>query len=159
MDVSSLLGSLTGTGADGTPTDPTQAIAGVQQLINESGGVNGLIQKLEAGGLGDQAHSWVGTGENQAVDPQQLGNALGPETVNKLSSSTGISIQSLLPILAAFLPMIINALTPNGKAPAPGSTANQPDLGGLLGGLLGGGGIGDILGGLTGGGGSQRSGQ
>jgi uncharacterized protein YidB (DUF937 family) len=147
MDVSSLLGGLTGDGADGASVDPTQAIAGVQQLIDDSGGVDGLIQKLEAGGLGDQAQSWVGTGENQAVEPQQLANALGPDTVNKLSSSTGISIQSLLPLLATFLPMIINALTPNGKAPAPGTAANQPDLGGMLGGLLGSGGLGSILGG------------
>jgi uncharacterized protein YidB (DUF937 family) len=159
MDVSSLLGSLTGNGADGAPADPTKAVAGVQQLIDESGGVDGLLRKLQAGGLGEQAQSWVGTGENQAVDPQQLGNALGPETVNKLSSSTGISVQSLLPLLAAFLPMIINALTPNGKAPAPGTPANQPDLGGMLGGLLGQGGIGDILGGLTGGGGAPGSGR
>jgi uncharacterized protein YidB (DUF937 family) len=155
MDVSNLLASLTG-GADGAPADPTKAVAGVQQLIDDSGGVDGLLQKLEAGGLGEQAHSWVGTGENQAVDPQQLGNALGPDTVNKLSSSTGINVQSLLPLLAAFLPMIINALTPDGKKPAPGTTANQPDLGGMLGGLLGQGGIGDILGGLTGGGGSTK---
>jgi len=145
MDVSSLLGGLTG--GDGTSVDPTKAIAGVQQLIDDSGGVDGLIQKLDAGGLGEQAQSWVGTGENQAVEPQQLANALGPETVNKLSSSTGISIQSLLPLLATFLPMIINALTPNGKAPAPGTPANQPDLGGMLGGLLGAGGLGSILGG------------
>jgi uncharacterized protein YidB (DUF937 family) len=145
MDVSSLLGGLTG--GDGTSVDPTKAIAGVQQLIDDSGGVDGLIQKLDAGGLGEQAQSWVGTGENQAVEPQQLANALGPETVNKLSSSTGISIQSLLPLLATFLPMIINALTPNGKAPASGTPANQPDLGGMLGGLLGAGGLGSILGG------------
>jgi uncharacterized protein YidB (DUF937 family) len=157
MDVSSLLNGLTGAGADGAPADPGAAIAGVQQLVDDSGGVDGLIKKLEAGGLGEQAQSWVGTGENQPVEPQQLANALGPETVNKLSSSTGISVQSLLPLLAAFLPMLINALTPSGKAPAPGTAANQPDIGGMLGGLLGQGGLGSILGGL-GGGGTQGGG-
>ena len=44
-------------------------------------------------------------------------------------------------MLAAFLPMIIDRLSPDGKAPAAGQAANQPDLGGLLGGILGGGGI------------------
>jgi uncharacterized protein YidB (DUF937 family) len=67
--------------------------------------------------------------------------------VNQLAAKTGLSIQTLLPVLAGLLPMIINALTPHGRAPKPGEPANQPDLGGLLGGLLGGGGLGGILGG------------
>jgi uncharacterized protein YidB (DUF937 family) len=81
------------------------------------------------------------------VEPQQLGSALGPDTVSRLSSSTGISIQSLLPILATVLPMILNHLTPSGQAPQRGDPSDQPDLGGLLGGLLGGGGLGGMLGG------------
>ncbi len=80
------------------------------------------------------------------MEPQQLATALGPETVQKLSTSTGISVQSLLPLLATFLPMLINHLTPSGKAPAPGTPENTPDVGGVLGGLLGQGGLGDILG-------------
>ena len=144
MDVSNLLNDLSG--AAGEVKDPNAAIAGVQQLIDESGGVDGLLQKLHAGGLGQQADSWVSTGPNQPVEPQQLANALGPDTVQKLSSTSGISIQSLLPLLATVLPMLINHLTPSGKAPAPGTPENNPDLGGVLGGLLGQGGLGDLLG-------------
>ena len=146
MDFSNLLGGLTGA-AGATGTDPATAIAGVQQLIDQHGGVDGLLGQLRAGGLGSQVDSWVSTGPNQPVEPQQLGNALGPDTLNQLSANTGISIQSLLPMLAAILPMLINHLTPSGKAPAPGEPTNQPDLGGLLGGILGGGGLGGILGG------------
>ena len=146
MDLSNLVNSLTGaSGASGT--DPGAAIAGVQQLIDQHGGVDGLLQKLRDGGLGGVVDSWVSTGPNQPVEPQQLGAALGPDTVNQLSANTGISIQSLLPMLAAFLPMLINHLTPTGQAPKSGDATNQPDLGGLLGGLLGGGGLGGILGG------------
>jgi uncharacterized protein YidB (DUF937 family) len=122
-------------------------VAGVQQLIDQHGGVDGLLQKLREGGLGGVVDSWVSTGTNEPVEPQQLGAALGPDTVSNLSASTGISIQSLLPMLAAFLPMLINHLTPTGQAPKPGDATNQPDLGGLLGGLLGGGGLGGMLGG------------
>jgi uncharacterized protein YidB (DUF937 family) len=113
----------------------------VQAAIDEHGGVDGLLQRLRAGGLGAVVDSWVGTGPNQPVEPQQLGAALGPDTVNQLSAKTGISIQSLLPMLAMLLPMIVNHLTPTGRAPASGDAMNQPDLGGLLGGLLGGGGL------------------
>jgi uncharacterized protein YidB (DUF937 family) len=146
MDFSNLIGGLAGAaGASGQ--DPTVAVAGVQQLIDQHGGVDGLLQKLREGGLGGVVDSWVSTGTNEPVEPQQLGAALGPDTVSNLSASTGISIQSLLPMLAMVLPMVINHLTPAGQAPKPGEAANQPDLGSILGGLLGGGGLGGILGG------------
>jgi uncharacterized protein YidB (DUF937 family) len=146
MDFSNLIGGLAGAaGASGQ--DPTVAVAGVQQLIDQHGGVDGLLQKLREGGLGGVVDSWVSTGTNEPVEPQQLGAALGPDTVSNLSASTGISIQSLLPMLAMVLPMVISHLTPTGQAPKPGDATNQPDLGGLLGGLLGGGGLGGILGG------------
>ena len=144
MDVSNLLEGLTG--AAGEVKDPTAAIAGVQQLINESGGIDGLLQKLHAGGVGEQADSWVSTGPNQPVEPQQLASALGPEMVDKLATTTGISIERLLPLLAMVLPMLINHLTPNGKAPAPGTPENNPDLGSVLGSMLGKGGLDELLG-------------
>lgn len=149
MDFSDLLGGLTGAaGAAGASgEDPAKAVQGVDELIAQEGGVDGLLAKLRAGGLGDEVDSWVSTGENKPVAPSQLGSALGPETVNRLSNSTGLSIQSLLPLLAAILPMLINHFTPSGREPKPGEAANQPDLGGLLGGLLGSGGLGGILGG------------
>jgi hypothetical protein len=76
-----------------------------------------------------------------------------------------LDISALLPLLAAFLPQIINMLTPDGKVPAGGlngaAQGGLGDLGGMLGGLLGGaggtggagatGGIEDILGGMLGG--------
>ena len=145
MDFSSLLGGLTGT-AGAVGTDPSTAVAGIHQLIDQHGGVDGLLAKLRAGGLASQVDSWVSNGPNQPVEPQQLGSALGPDTVNQLAANTGISIQSLLPLLAAVLPMVINHLSTSGQAPAPGEPANKPDLGGLLGGILGGGGLGGILG-------------
>jgi uncharacterized protein YidB (DUF937 family) len=146
MDLSNLVNGLTGA-AGATGQDPMAALRGVQAAIDQHGGIAGLLQKLREGGLGSVVDSWVGTGPNQPVEPQQLGAALGPDTVNQLSASSGIDIGQLLPMLAAFLPMVINHLTPTGQAPNAGDAANQPDLGGLLGGLLGGGGLGGILGG------------
>jgi hypothetical protein len=101
----------------------------------------------------------VSTGQNQPVDPQRLGAALGPDTVQRLSSKSGLDIAALLPLLAAFLPQLVNMLTPSGQTPAGGldqaaRSGGLGDLGGLLGGLMGGssGGasIEDVLGGLGG---------
>ncbi len=143
MDVSNLFAELTAEGG----TDPMKLANGVQEVFASQGGVDGLLGKLRTGGLGGVVDSWVSTGSNAPVEPARLGEALGPDTVSQLSSTTGISVQALLPMLAQFLPLIIDHLTPNGQAPKTGEAANQPDLGGLLGGLLGGGGLGGILGG------------
>ena len=71
----------------------------------------------------------------------EIGTALGPERVQQLASSTGIDVGQLLPMLAAFLPKIIDALTPNGRLPQPGEpgAAGGPmdALGGIVKGLGG----------------------
>ena len=141
--------------------DSAQSVGGLAEAVRESGGLDELLGKLQAGGLGDAADSWVGTGPNQPVDPQALGAALGPDTVNQLSAGSGLDIATLLPMLAAFLPQIIDMLTPDGTVPAGGlngaASAVPGDIGGMLGGLLGGSGaaggtdLGSVLGGLLGG--------
>jgi len=157
-DLTKLTSSVSGDAGGGT--DPMAALAGLQQAVQQEGGIDALMGKLKDAGLGDKVDSWVGTGENQAVDPAALGQALGPDTVQRLSSGSGIDIGQLLPLLAPFLPQIINMLTPQGKVPAGGlgQAASGMDLGGVLGGLLGGGGgsagspdLGGMLGGLLGG--------
>ena len=135
MDLSNLLGGITG-GAGAV--DPGKLIAGVQEVFASKGGVDGLIQTLKAGGLGGVVDSWVSTGSNEPVEPQQLGAALGPDTVNQLSATTGLSVAALLPLLASFLPMIIDHLTPGGNLPKGGGVGSESDIGDLLGGLLGG---------------------
>ena len=136
------LSKLAASAGAGGGADPAAAVGGLSQAIDGAGGLDGLLAKLRAGGLGDAVDSWESTGPNQAVDPDQLGAALGPDTVSRLSSGSGIDIGQLLPILAAFLPQIIDMLTKDGSTPAGGldeaARSAMPDLGGLLGGILGG---------------------
>ena len=157
-DFTRMLGGV-GDAPDGSTGTPPVALLGLASAIGGQGGIDGILDKLRGAGLGAQVDSWIGGNANEAIPPQQLGNALGPDTVQKLSASSGLSIASLLPLLATFLPQIVDMLTPGGKAPAGGvneaAKNSGPDLGGLLGGLLGGatGGSGGMpdLGGLLGG--------
>jgi len=81
------------------------------------GGLGDLIGKLTAGGAAPQVNSWIGPGQNQPIQPGQLGGALGQNVLNELSQRTGMSQQELLNQLAVVLPQIINHLTPNGRMP------------------------------------------
>ena len=139
-DLTNMLSQMGGA-AGGDGSDPTAALGGLASAIQGEGGLDGLMGKLREAGLGDQVDSWVSTGQNQDVSPEQLGQALGPDEVQRLSSGSGIDIGKLLPLLAMFLPQIINMLTPDGKTPdggLNGAAGSMPDLGGLLGGVLGG---------------------
>ena len=111
-----LLGSnvLTGGGAGQTASTGSQPTTDAGGVL---GGLGGLLNKLEQGGLGDQTKSWVGTGQNQPVSPGQLGQALGPNIIKKLSQMTGLSEDQLTKQLSQGIPVIINMVTPNGRLP------------------------------------------
>ena len=155
MDDLSRLSTSLETGGGSGAEDPA-AVAGLTTAIQQAGGLDALVGKLRQGGLDHEVDSWISTGANDPVDPQRLGEALGTDTVQELSSGTGINAGSLLPILAMFLPQIIDMLTRNGSTPAGGldeaAQSSMPDLGGLLGGVLGG-----VLGGGAGTTGSSRT--
>jgi uncharacterized protein YidB (DUF937 family) len=162
-DLSKMLGGLSEGGSD-----PATALNGLASAVQDEGGLDDLIGKLQQSGAGGAVDTWIAGGPNEPIDPNQIQTALGDDEVQRLASKSGIDVATLLPLLAAFLPQIINMLTPNGQVPSGGlnqaAQENMPDLGGLLGGMAGGsgssgsGGLGDILGGMTGmlGGGGQK---
>jgi uncharacterized protein YidB (DUF937 family) len=79
-----LLASEGGRGATARASD-YQSPAGV------SGGLNELVQRLKQSGLGDVVQSWIGAGPNQQISADGLHQAIGPETVDRLSQQTGMS--------------------------------------------------------------------
>lgn len=82
-----------------------------------SGGLNELVQRFQQNGFGDVMQSWIGSGPNQQISPDQVHQAIGPETVDRLSQQTGMPHSQLLPLLAQALPAIIDRLTPNNRVP------------------------------------------
>ncbi|MFM9834936.1 MAG: YidB family protein [Methylophilaceae bacterium] len=87
-------------------------------MFNQHGGLNGVLDKLKSGGLGDQVASWVSTGENQAVSADQITSALGSSQIADLAAKFGITPEVLSGQLAQHLPDVINKLTPHGEVPA-----------------------------------------
>jgi len=81
------------------------------------GGLGGLLDKLQKGGLAGAANSWIGSGQNQSVSPGQLGSALGPEIIKALAGRTGLSEEELTKQLSQILPGVVDNLTPAGRIP------------------------------------------
>ena len=138
-DLTNLISQLGGADRRRGRADPAAALSGLQHAVQQEGGLDGLMGKLKDAGP-RRPGRFVGRRPGRTSrSTRPAGPALGPETVQRLSAGSGIDIASLLPMLAAFLPQIIDMLTPNGQEPAGGLTGQgMPDLGGLLGGLAGG---------------------
>lgn len=81
------------------------------------GGLGGLVQKMQQGGLGGIISSWVGHGDNHPVAPQQLDKALGPDILDKLAAKVGLSREELSQQLSKVLPGVVDKMTPNGEIP------------------------------------------
>jgi uncharacterized protein YidB (DUF937 family) len=81
------------------------------------GGLGGLLNKLQEGGLGTAANSWIGSGPNQPVSPGQLGSALGPDILKTLAERTGLPQEELAKRLSQVLPGVVDKLTPAGRLP------------------------------------------
>ena len=91
--------------------------AGPPQQQSSSGGLDELINQFKQNGLEGVINSWIGTGQNQAISPTQLRQALGQKTVGDLSRQAGAPPDDLLSQLSKYLPAVIDRLTPNGQLP------------------------------------------
>ena len=104
-------------------------------LINnpQTGGLQGLIAAFQDKGLGDLVSSWVGTGQNLPISPEQLQSVLGSGQIGQIAQQLGLSSQEVSGQLSALLPQVIDGITPNGQVPE--GDAMQNALG-MLSGLL-----------------------
>ncbi len=91
--------------------------AALSMLSTQNGGIAGLVQQFTSHGLGDVVSSWVGTGQNLPVAPQQVQSALGSEQVQAIAAKLGISPEAASAGLAQVLPSLVDRLTPNGEVP------------------------------------------
>jgi len=95
--------------------------AGMMSVVNDilakHGGVQGVVNEFEKNGLGATVQSWVGTGPNQPVSPDDVHKVLGPDLLQQLSAKSGLPVQELAQKLAQVLPQAVDSLTPDGAIP------------------------------------------
>ena len=97
-------------------SNPTMA-AVMQMINNHPGGISGLLQQFQDQGLGAIASSWVGTGANQSISAEQIQSVLQNEHIQAFAAKAGVSSDQAGSMIAQYLPMIIDKLTPNGQVP------------------------------------------
>ena len=111
-----VLGGMMGGGQQGAQgQNPLLAIA--LQMLQQNGGLQGVLSKFQQAGFGDQVQSWVGTGQNMPISPDALQQVLGSGQLGKIAQQLGMSPQDAAGGLAQMLPGVVDQMTPQGQIP------------------------------------------
>ena len=123
----SLLDQALGALAGGQSGDNSALLQTVMQLVNnpQNGGLEGLIQSFQQGGLGEIVNSWVSTGQNLPISAEQIQSVLGGSSLSGLAAQLGVSPEQASGSLADMLPQLIDQMTPNGRMPQGGDLLTQ----------------------------------
>jgi len=85
-----------------------------------SGGLAGLVQSFNRSGLGPLVASWIGTGQNLPISPEQLQQVLGQGKIGQIAQSVGLQPEQVSAQLSQLLPHVVDKVTPDGQIPADG---------------------------------------
>src|SRR5262245_26296840 len=86
----------------------------VLQLLQQNGGLTGLLRQMQQAGYGSQAQSWIGTGRNQAIGPDVLSQIFGQGNLGQIAQQLGMSQEAAAGSLAQTLPDVVDRMTPEG---------------------------------------------
>ncbi|WP_133700578.1 YidB family protein [Roseateles toxinivorans] len=96
------------------------AVAGLLGRDAPGEGVTGLVEQFESSGMGELVDSWIGPGENLPVEPHQIQQVLGRETLQGMADQLGLSELEVAVRMSQLLPDAVNRLTPQGHLPPRG---------------------------------------
>ncbi|WGE88776.1 YidB family protein [Actinobacillus arthritidis] len=112
-----ILGSIASSVLSGGNGNQSTALQLIQALLQSQGGVEGVIAKLQQGGLDDLLKTWISADEENApVSGEQIANVFGQENL-QAAQEAGVEEKDAGDLLAEFLPKIVDTLTPNGQLP------------------------------------------
>lgn len=101
----SILGGMLGGGAG--------AGAGMGGL----GGLGALLEQFQRAGYGEQANSWVSTGQNLPIPADVMGQIFGGGALSQIAQQAGLTEEQTSQGLSELLPEVVNHVTPDGQVP------------------------------------------
>ncbi len=110
--VGGLVGQAMGGGVKGKVVQ-----AMVDQVMNSEKGLSGVVEQFDANGLGELVNSWIGTGQNASVSPEQVEKGFGLDMIRNIATEAKADEESVKTELSDLLPGLIDQLTPDGQLP------------------------------------------
>jgi uncharacterized protein YidB (DUF937 family) len=87
------------------------------QMLQQNGGIEGLLARMQQAGYGQQAQSWIGTGQNMPISPDALSQIFGQGQLGQIAQQLGLPQQDAAGGLAQMLPDVVDQMTPQGQIP------------------------------------------
>ncbi|OYW56604.1 MAG: hypothetical protein B7Z10_04805 [Rhodobacterales bacterium 32-66-7] len=123
-----MLRSQSDTTGDGTArTDQSSSGGGLMDSLRQMaggagagglmGGLSEMVERFTGSPQRAKAESWIGTGQNEAIGPDEMEQALDEDTIAELVEKTGLSRSELLSRLSQTLPDAVDQATPDGEFP------------------------------------------
>ena len=94
---------------------------------SSGGGLADLLARFQAAGFGDQARSWVGTGQNMPIPADALEQVFGRGGLAEIARRAGVSEQDASQGLARLMPEVVDRVTPDGQVPTADSLVASVD--------------------------------
>lgn len=145
-----LLGGLAGGGAGGGAGNPlgdllkqfgagdasqtAGLMAAVMALVQQMGGFEGVLQKLQQAGLGTVVQSWLSNGPNVALGAQQVQDVFGASALQQVAQQAGMNATQAAGAIGQLLPELVNQFSPQGSLAGNHAELLQQGLSMLLGG-------------------------
>jgi len=92
-------------------------LGGLLAGLGGAGALGSLVEQFKQKGFGEQVNSWIGTGQNEPIAPNQVAEALGPDAIDQLSSQFQVPRDQMLSQLSKDLPNALDHATPHGRIP------------------------------------------
>lgn len=81
------------------------------------GGLGALLEQMQRAGFGEQARSWVGTGQNMPISPDALDQIFGQGGIDEMAREAGLTPRQTSEGLSELLPEVVDRVTPRGAVP------------------------------------------
>ena len=77
--------------------------------------LGGIMEKMKAGGMGDQLESFLGDGENQEISADQVKSVFGEEGVSSVANKLGVDTDTAASQLKDVLPSLLDKASSGGN--------------------------------------------
>src|SRR4051812_9640161 len=85
--------------------------------VQKNGGVGGVLDRFHQKGFGKQAKSWVGTGQNDGIDPGAVEQVVGTGELQQMAQRLGVPEHEVAQAFAEIMPQMVDKLSPQGQVP------------------------------------------
>jgi uncharacterized protein YidB (DUF937 family) len=95
----------------------TSALSGLTGGNSDNGGfdIGSLLGKMQEGGLGDIAQSWLGDGDNAEISDEHVTSMFGADKISEFASQLGVSQEEAVGGLRDALPQMVDNASSGGS--------------------------------------------